>query len=186
MFLVNGIYGIVAGTWALIFSTLLSLAVTLWMLGRPPVMPFIAGGVSITFGTLTIITGNAMWVQIKVTLFNALVALLLWLGLRSGKSFFRFVFGSTFHYTDEGWYKLTRNVALFFLATAIVNEAVRLGFARAHIIALNRVFTGLDIWILFKIFAVMPGTALFFWWQVRVLQRYRLPPPVASVAPQIE
>jgi intracellular septation protein len=186
MFLVNGIYGILAGTWALIFSTLLSLAVTLWVLGRPPIMPFIAGAVSISFGTLTIVTGNAMWVQIKVTLFNALVALLLWIGLRSGKSFFRFVFGNTFHYTEEGWYKLTRNVALFFLATAILNEIVRLGCARTHIFALNRVFTGLDIWILFKIFFIMPATGLFFWWQVRGLQRYRLPEPVAGIAPQTE
>ena len=93
MFLVNGVYGIAAGTWALIFSTILSLIVTLWMLGRPPIMPFIAGAVSITFGTLTLVTGDAMWVQIKVTLFNSLVALLLWIGMRTGKNFFRFVFG---------------------------------------------------------------------------------------------
>src|ERR1043166_10148049 len=73
----------------------------------------------------------------------------------------------------EGWNKLTRNVALFFLATAIVNEVVRLGFAHAHINALNRVFTGVDIWILFKIFVIMPVTALFFWWQVRRLHKYR-------------
>jgi len=186
MFLVNGVYGILAGTWALILSTLLSLAVTLWVLGRPPIMPFIAGAVSISFGTLTIITGNAMWVQIKVTLFNALVALLLWIGLRSGKSFFRFVFGNTFHYTEEGWYKLTRNVALFFLATAVLNEIVRLGCAHTHIFALNRVFTGLDIWILFKIFFIMPATGLFFWWQVRGLQQYRLPEPVGNIAPRSE
>lgn len=180
MFLVNGIYGIAAGTWALIICTVISLAVTLWVLGRPPVMPFIAGAVSVTFGTLTLITGDAMWVQIKVTLFNALVALLLWIGLRTGKNFFRFVFGKTFGYTEEGWYKLTRNVALFFLATAVVNEAVRLGFADANYRALNRVFTGVDIWILFKIFIVMPFTGIFFWWQVRILQKYRLPEPAVS------
>ena len=46
MFLVNGIYGIAAGTWALIGCTLISLVATLWMLGRPPIMPFIAGAVS--------------------------------------------------------------------------------------------------------------------------------------------
>ena len=68
MFLVNGIYGIAAGTWALIGTTIVSLVVCLWMLGRPPIMPFIAGAVSITFGTLTLITGDAMWVQIKVCL----------------------------------------------------------------------------------------------------------------------
>jgi len=184
MFLVNGIYGIAAGTWSLIGCTILSLVATLWVLGRPPVMPFIAGAVSVIFGTLTLVTGDAMWVQIKVTLFNGLVALLLWIGMRTGHNFFKFVFGKTFHYTEEGWTKLTRNVALFFLATAIVNEAVRLGFAHAHITALNRVFTGIDIWIMFKIFVVMPVTGLFFWWQVRLLQKYRLPEPVAEIAPR--
>jgi intracellular septation protein len=182
MFVVNGLYGITAGAGALIVCTIAALVACLAVLGRPPIMPFIAGTVSIAFATLTFVTGDAVWVQIKVTLFNALVALLLWWGLRTGKSFFRFVFGNTFHYTEEGWYKLTRNVALFFLLTAIVNEAVRLGFADAHIIALNHVFTGVDIWILFKIFIVMPLTAVFFWWQVRVLQRYRLPGPVATLA----
>jgi intracellular septation protein len=184
MFLVNGIYGIAAGTWALIGCTLLSLVATLVMLGRPPIMPFIAGAVSVTFGALTLITGNAMWVQIKVTLFNALVALLLWVGMHTGHNFFRFVFGKTFHYTEEGWTKLTRNVAMFFLLTAVANEVVRLGCAHAHVNALNRVFTGVDLWIMFKIFVVMPATALFFWWQVRILQKYRLPEPIAKAAPQ--
>jgi intracellular septation protein len=178
MFVVNGLYGIAAGTWALIICTVLSLVFTLWMLGRPPIMPFIAASASLTFGALTLITGDPMWVQIKVTLFNALVALLLWLGLRSGKNFFRFVFHKTFHYTDEGWDKLTRNAAFFFLATAIANEAVRLGFAEVHFIAFNRVFRGIDIWILFKIIIVMPVTLVFFWWQAQLLQKYRqLPTP---------
>jgi intracellular septation protein len=183
MFLVNGIYGIAAGTWSLIGCTLLSLVSSLLILGRPPVMPFIAGAVSVTFGTLTLITGDAMWVQIKVTLFNSLVALMLWISLKTGHNFFRFVFGKTFHYTDEGWAKFTRNAAFFFLATAVVNEIVRLSCAHAHIFALNRVFTGVDIWILFKIFITMPMTALFFWWQARVMQKYRLPDPIAKIAP---
>lgn len=180
MFLVNGIYGIAAGTWALIITTLVSLVVMLWVLGRPPVMPFIAGAVSITFGALTLLTGDAMWVQIKVTLFNTLVAILLWVGLKTGHNFFRFVFSKTFHYTRRGWYRLTRNVALFFLLTAVVNEIVRLGFAHVEFFALNRVFTGVDLWILFKIFIVMPFTALFFWWQVRLLQKHRLPKPAMN------
>jgi intracellular septation protein len=184
MFLVNGVYGIAAGTWALIGFTLVSLISTLVMLGRPPVMPFIAGAVSIIFGALTLVTGNAMWVQIKVTLFNSLVALMLWLSLKTERNFFRFVFGKTFHYTDEGWAKLTRNVAVFFLATAVANEVVRLSCAHAQISALHRVFTGVDIWILFKIFITMPVTAVFFWWQAHVLQKYRLPEPISEIAPK--
>jgi intracellular septation protein len=177
MFLVNGIYGIAAGTWALMATTVISLVVSLWVLGRPPIMPFVAGAVSVTFGTLTLITGDAMWVQIKVTLFNTLVAVVLWSGLHTGHNFFRFVFGKTFHYTEEGWFKLTRNVALFFLATAILNEIVRLGFDDFELFALNRVFTGVDIWIMFKIFVTMPGTAAYFWWQARLMHKYRLPAP---------
>ena len=175
MFLVNGIYGIAAGTWALIATTVVSLVICLWMLGRPPIMPFIAGAVSVTFGTLTLITGDAMWVQIKVTLFNTLVAAVLWFGLKTGHNFFRFVFSKTFHYTEEGWYKLTRNVALFFLGTAVINEVVRLGFNDFEMFALDRIFTGIDIWILFKIFIIMPVTAAFFWWQSRLMHKYRLP-----------
>ncbi len=177
MFLVNGIYGIAAGTWALIIATVASLVMTLWVLGRPPIMPFIAGGVSVVFGTLTLITHDPMWVQIKVTLFNSLVAATLWIGMHTGHDFFRFVFGKTFHYTDEGWNKFTRNVALFFLGTAVVNEMVRLGFDDFEMFALNRIFTGVDIWILFKIFFIMPFTALYFWWQVKLMQKYRLPDP---------
>ena len=61
--------------------------------------------------------------------------------------------------------------------TAIANEGVRLGFAHAHIIAVNRMFTGIDIWIFFEIFIVMPVTVVFFWWQARLLQKYRQPTP---------
>ncbi len=177
MFVVNGFYGIEAGTYALIGTTILSLIMSLIVLGRPPIMPFIAGAVSVVFGTLTLVTHDAMWVQIKVTVFNTLVAFMLWGGLYTGKNFFHFVFGKTFHYTPAGWYKLTRNVGWFFLFTAIINEAVRLGCADLKILALNRVLTGVDIWILFKLVIVMPVTAVYFWWQIRRLQQYRLPDP---------
>ena len=36
-------------------------------------------------------------------------------------------------------------------------------------------FTGIDIWILLKIFMVMPVMVIFFWWQARLLQKYRQP-----------
>ncbi len=175
MFLVNGIWGIAAGTYALIITTLIALVATLAILGRPPIMPFIAGAVSITFGVLTLVTGDPKWVQIKVTIFNTLVAVLLWWGLKTDRNFFRFVFGGTFHYTQEGWNKLTMNLVWFFLVTAACNEAVRIGFRDTEFWALDRAFTGVDVWILFKLFVVMPLTGLYLWWQVRRLQRYRIP-----------
>jgi intracellular septation protein len=180
MFIVNFAIGLEAGVLALMIATALSLVSSLIILKRPPIMPFIAGTVSIIFGGLTYLTGDGMWVQIKVTIFNTIVAVMLWWGLRTKRNFFEFVFGKTFRYTPEGWHTLTRNAAIFFLVTAIANEAVRLGFDGTTIRALGRDFTGLDIWINFKLFVVMPLTGVFFWWQIKVMQKHRLP-EVATV-----
>ena len=190
MFVVNFLYGVEAGVWALIGTTIAALVASLVVLKRPPVMPFIAGAVSIVFGGLTIYTGDANWVQIKVTIFNSLVALLLFAGLRRKQYFFEFVFGKTFYYTPKGWAKLTRNAGFFFLITAIANEAVRLGFASAAIpcphsalwLLRKPMLSGLDIWMIFKLFLVTPLTALFFIWQVRALRAYRLPVPARAAA----
>lgn len=189
MFVVNFVWGVRAGVWSLIATTVLALVISLIVFRRPPVMPFIAGAVTVTFGALTLYTGDAMWVQIKVTIFNALVALLLWSGLRRRQYFFEFVFGKTFHYTDTGWYELTRNAALFFFVTAVANEAVRLGFAQAAIpcpsswmwLLKKPVLYGIDIWMIFKLFIVMPLTTIFFVWQVRAMQKYRIPAPVQPI-----
>ena len=183
MFVVNFALGIEAGIFALIVTTIAALTASLLVLRRPPIMPFIAGAVTVTFGTLAWYTGDPMWVQIKVTIFNALVALLLFGGLLRGKYFFEFVFGKTFRYTEQGWYLLTRNVAIFFLITAFANEAVRLGFASAAIpcpkswawLMRKPVLNGLDVWMIFKLFIVMPLSTIYLVWQVRLLQKYRLP-----------
>ena len=39
---------------------------------------------------------------------------------------------------------------------------------------------GLDIWMIFKLFIVMPLTSLYFIWQVRLMQKVRLPEKVRS------
>jgi intracellular septation protein len=187
MFIVNFAFGVEAGVWSLIITTLMALVASMMVLKRPPIMPFIAGSVTIIFGALTLATGDPMWVQIKVTIFNALVAGLLWVGLMRRKYFFEFVFGKTFSYTDAGWHQLTRNVAIFFFITAVANEAIRLGFAHAHIptpdalmwLLKKPMLDGLDVWMIFKLFVVMPLTSLYMVWQIRLMQKYRLPEKVA-------
>ena len=180
MFIVNAIYGVTVGTWALIISTILALIMTLMVLGRPPVFPFIAGVVTIGFGVMTLVTGDPKWVQIKVTIFNALFACVLWIGMAMGRNFFQFVFGKTFHYTAEGWRKFTHAFALFFVFTAISNEAVRLGFKDVVLEAFGKSFDGVQIWILFKVFVIMPAAGLFGWWQTKKLFKYKLPDPALA------
>ncbi len=182
MFVINAAYGITAGTYALMIATVMAIAAMLLVLGRLPVFPLIASAVTITFGALTLITDDPMWVQIKVTIFNLLFAIFLLGGLWFGRNFFKYVFDKTFHYTMEGWNKFTWNFAWFFVLTAVANEIVRQSFAEGMSFA-GRQLDGVNIWILFKLFIVMPLSGLFAWWQTFLMQKYRLPEPQANASP---
>jgi intracellular septation protein len=116
-----------------------------------------------------------MWVQIKVTIFNAMFALFLFGGLWFNRNFFKYVFEKTFHYTKEGWDKFTWNFAWFFVFTAFANEAVRLGFKDERVYdILGMQMDGVGIWIAFKVAIIMPLSGLYAWYLTRLMQRYRI------------
>lgn len=175
MFVVNALYGITAGTWALIISTLVAIVAMVYMFRRPPIFPLIASTVTIAFGALTIVTGDAMWVQIKVTIFNAMFAAFLFFGLWTKRNFFQYVFDKTFHYTQEGWDTFTRSFAWFFMLTALLNEVVRLGFKDDHIYhVLGFDMNGVDIWIAFKLFFVLPMSGIYAWLLTKWMSKHHL------------
>ncbi len=146
------------------------------MLRRLPIFPLIASTVTVVFGGLTIITHDPMWVQIKVTIFNAMFALFLFGGLWLERNFFKYVFEKTFHYTKEGWDKFTWSFAWFFVFTAFANEFVRLTFKDEQIYnVLGMQMDGVGIWIAFKVALIMPLSAFYAWYLTRIMQRYRIP-----------
>ena len=176
MFVVNAMYGIAVGTWALMISTVVAIVAMLLVLRRLPIFPLIASTVTVVFGGLTIITHDPMWVQIKVTIFNALFAAFLFGGLWFDRNFFKYVFEKTFHYTKEGWDKFTWSFAWFFVFTAFANEFVRLTFKDEQIYNfLGVAMDGIGIWIAFKVALIMPLSAFYAWYLTRIMQRYRVP-----------
>lgn len=186
MFVVNAMYGIAAGTWALMASTVIAIAAMLIVLRRLPVFPLIASSVTIVFGALTLITGNPMWVQIKVTIFNAMFAGFLFLGLKLDRNFFQYVFEKTFRYTKEGWDTFTRSFAWFFVFTAVANEVVRLTFKDDHIYNfLGYEMNGVNIWILFKIAFIMPLSGFYAWLLTRWMHKHQIAEPEAPAEPII-
>jgi len=189
MFVMNAAYGINVGTWALIITTGVAIVAMLLVLGRLPMFPLIASSVTIVFGFLTIVTGDAMWVQIKVTIFNAMFALFLFIGLYIGKNFFQYIFESTFNYTKKGWDNFTWSFAWFFVFTAIANEFVRLYYDKATTYdVLGFEMDGVNIWILFKIAFIMPLSGIYAWWLTVMMQKHRIdaPKPEAGKQPSVE
>jgi intracellular septation protein len=143
----------------------------------------IASTVTVVFGALTIITHDPMWVQIKVTIFNAMFAAFLFGGLYFKRNFFKYVFEKTFHYSEEGWDKFTWNFAWFFVFTAFANEAVRLGFKDERVYdILGLQMDGVGIWIAFKVALIMPLSGLYAYYLTRLMQRYRIPEPTQPAA----
>lgn len=175
LFVVNAMAGVIAGTWALIIATVMAVVAMLMVLGRLPIFPLIASGVTVAFGILTLLTGDAMWIQIKVTIFNIMFAVFLFAGLWMGKNFFKYIFEKTFHYTKEGWDRFTWSFAWFFIFTAILNELVRLGFPKdeMHNI-LGFTMDGVNVWVLFKVAFIMPLSGIYAWWLTRLMHRYRI------------
>jgi intracellular septation protein len=126
---------------------------------------------------LTIVTGDPMWVQIKVTIFNAMFAAFLFIGLWTNRNFFQYVFGKTFHYTKEGWDTFTRSFAWFFVLTAVLNEVVRLTFHDTEMYnVLGHEMSGVNIWIAFKLVLIMPLSGLYAWLLTRWMARHHTSP----------
>jgi intracellular septation protein len=175
LFVVNYVWGPTAGIWALIGTTILSLVVMQIVLKRLPMFALIAGGITLIFSGIALWYHDVMWVQLKVTLFNASFALFLWAGLLLDKNFFKYSFEKSFHFSAEGWRKFTKSFIALFLFLAVLNEAIRLGFdkdTRYAIMGFNP--TGFEIWGAAKLFFVMPFTGLYAFVMTRVLQKYAI------------
>jgi len=175
LFVVNAVYGVTAGIWSLIVATILSLIVMWVVLKRLPMFALIAGGITLVFSGISLYYDDPMWVQLKVTLFNAVFAVFLMAGLAMKKNFFKYTFGKTFRYTDEGWAKFTWSFVYLFLFLAAANEAIRLYFWHTEQYNLFGWQTdGLNVWVMFKVVIVMPVTGLYAWYMTRLMQKHRI------------
>lgn len=179
LFVVNAATGNVEdGTWALIGTTVIAVIAMQIVLKRLPVFPLIASSITVIFGILTLVTHDPMWVQIKVTIFNAGFAVFLFAGLIFKKNFFKYILEKTFHYTQKGWDQFTWSFAWFFVVTAVANEVVRQIYQPGHIYHLfGMEMDGVNVWILFKIALVMPASGIYAWLLTRLMQRHAIPAP---------
>jgi intracellular septation protein len=153
IFVATGAF-MVAMVAAMIFSALRyrTISPLLWFSG---VMVVVLGG-------LTIWLHDRTFIQMKPTIYYALVAGLLAFALATGRPLLQQVLGSTYPGLDEeGWRKLTRNWAIFFACMAVLNEAVWRS-------------TSWDFWIGFKLWGALPLTFLFAAGNVPMLLRHGL------------
>ena len=158
-FAANSKFGIYAATGSFMVAVLIALGVSYAMTRHIAIMPVVTAVIVLVFGGLTLILHDELFIKLKPTIIYVLFGGTLLAGIAFDKPFLSIMFDQMFHLTPEGWRKLTWRWALFFLALAVVNEAVW------------RTQTT-DFWVSFKLFGVVPLTFLFGALQYPLLVKY--------------
>lgn len=78
----------------------------------------------VVFGALTVWLNDERFFKMKSTIVFGLFAAILFVGLARGRSYLEYVMEGLMPLRHEGWMRLTRRLAWFFAALAVVNEAI--------------------------------------------------------------
>lgn len=125
-------------------------------------MLWITGVLVIVFGGLTVYFHDDRFIKMKPTFVYAIFAAVLGFGMATGRPLLQSLLESAYPGLNaQGWRKLTRNWAIFFVFMALLNEAVW-----------RNVST--DVWVGFKLWGAIPLTLLFAIANVPMLMRHGL------------
>jgi intracellular septation protein len=115
---------VLKASWWLVVGSGLALAVGFVVEKRVAFIPLLAGGAALVFGSLALFFHDERLVFIKPTALNLAFAVALIGGYALGKSPVKLIMGDAISLSEATWRKLTLRYGLFFLAMAILNEAV--------------------------------------------------------------
>jgi intracellular septation protein len=161
-FLAYKFIGLIAGTAAFMAAILVAVIISKVKLGRVSPMLWLSAILVIGFGALTIWFNDPKFIQIKPTIIYILFAAALAIGLAFGKPLLKFLLQAAYDgLNDEGWLKLSRNWAIFFLFMAGLNETMR-------------AFLDFDLWLTLKVWGVTILSMAFALANIPMMMRHGL------------
>jgi intracellular septation protein len=144
-----GLHGTLVATQAFMAAVLIAIVAAVAVFRRVTPMLLLSTALILSFGAITLYLHDPRFIQMKPTLYYGVLASVLFVGLARKKPLLRWLFGPIFPgLSDEGWLKLSRNWALFFVALAVANEVMRATLT-------------FDQWLTLKVWGV-PIISLFF------------------------
>ncbi|MEP2104071.1 MAG: septation protein IspZ [Parasphingorhabdus sp.] len=161
-FLAYKFSGIIAGTAAFMAAILIAVIISKWKIGKISPMLWLSAVLVIGFGALTIYFNDPRFIQIKPTIIYTGFAVILGVGLLRGKAMLKYLLQAAYEgLSDEGWLKLSRNWAIFFVAMALLNEAMRMTLS-------------FDLWLTLKVWGITILSFIFAIANVPMLMRHGL------------
>jgi intracellular septation protein len=162
-FVANAKFNLFVATAAFMVAIVAAMIASYVVTRHVPLMALVTGVIVLVFGTLTLVLHDETFIKVKPTIIYGLFAAILGGGLLFGRSFIAILFDQMFNLTPQGWRSLTFRWALFFVAMALLNEAIW----RTQ---------STDFWVAFKAFGVIPLTMVFALAQMPLIKRHHLEP----------
>lgn len=157
------IWGLLPATAALMGATAVALVLSLAIRRKVPLMPLVTAAIVGVFGGLSLWFEDETFIKLKPTIVFGLFAAVLLGGLGFGRLLLKPLLGAALPpMADAGWRQLTLRYGLFFIAMAVLNEAVW----RTQ---------STDFWVTFKVFGIIGLTLAFGVAQVPLISRHKLP-----------
>ena len=153
--------GLQASILPLMIATVIAVLFSYILEKKIPIMPTVGAGIVLIFGGLTIYFDNEVFIKMKPTIINLVFAVILYGGMLIKKTLLKILLGAALKLEDEGWRILTYRWIGFFIALAILNEIVW----RTQ---------STDIWVNFKVFAILPITFIFTMTQFPLIKKYQI------------
>ena len=153
--------GLQASILPLMIATVIAVLVSYILEKKIPIMPTVGAGIVLIFGGLTIYFDNEVFIKMKPTIINLVFAVILYGGMLIRKPLLKILLGAALKLEEEGWRILTYRWIGFFIALAILNEIVW----RTQ---------STDIWVNFKVFAILPITFIFTMTQFPLIKKYQI------------
>ena len=124
---VGGLEGgeaMVQATWVLVGASAIALIAGYVLEKRIAPLPLFVGSMALIFGVLTVVLQDPSLIKIKITVQNAVLAVVLLGALPFRVYPFKVLLRRAMNLTEEGWRGLSLRYGLFFAVVAIVNEVV--------------------------------------------------------------
>jgi len=167
-FAVNSLMGgpqlarMMAATAAFMVAIFIAIGISLWKTKHVSPMLWISGALVLVFGGLTLWFHDETFIKVKPTIVYSMFAAVLAYGLITRKPLLQMLLESAYPgLTAKGWRLLTINWTIFFVAMAVLNEAVW----RTQ---------SWDFWVGFKLWGVVPLTLIFAMGNIPMLLRHGL------------
>jgi intracellular septation protein len=162
-FILGFIYGdIYVATLYTIVASLVSISLCYLIEGKLQPFSLISSVILIVSGSITLLTGNPMFIKMKPTILYIIFGAVFFISTRNGKPFMKFLFQQIFTFNDDKyWNILSWRFSYFFFGMAILNEIVWRSFSDL-------------IWVEFKVFGVLPITFLFMLLQVPMIMKNKI------------